>query len=147
MKFLSEDISLSLLILVPMLYFGLYWKDICSSRDIAVGIASAYGLDDRGVGFRVPVGSRILSSPRLDRLWGPPNLLSNGYRRLFPPGVKLQVHEADQSPPASAEVKKMWIYTSTPPYSQGQLDLFTLLEYILLIVMCCLNIFRDEVFI
>jgi hypothetical protein len=32
------------------------------------------------------------------------------------PGVKLQEREADHSPPASAEVKKMWIYTSTPPY-------------------------------
>jgi hypothetical protein len=30
---------------------------------------------------RVPVGSRIFTSPcRPDRLWGPPNLLSNGYR-------------------------------------------------------------------
>jgi hypothetical protein len=29
------------------------------SRDIAVGIATGYGLDDRGVGVRVPVGSRI----------------------------------------------------------------------------------------
>jgi hypothetical protein len=25
--------------------------------------------------------------------------------------------EADHSPPASAEVKKIWIYTSTPPYA------------------------------
>jgi hypothetical protein len=40
------------------------------NRDSAVGIATGYGLDDRGVGVRVPVGSRILSSPRrLDRLW------------------------------------------------------------------------------
>jgi hypothetical protein len=40
-----------------------------------VGIATSYGLDDRGVGVRVPVGSRIFSSPcRQDRLWGPPNL-------------------------------------------------------------------------
>jgi hypothetical protein len=29
----------------------------------AVGIASDYGLDDRGVGVRVPVGSRIYTSP------------------------------------------------------------------------------------
>jgi hypothetical protein len=25
--------------------------------------------------------------------------------------------EGDHSPPASADVKKMWIYTSTPPYA------------------------------
>jgi hypothetical protein len=30
------------------------------------------------------------------------------------PGVKRPGREADQSPPASVEVKKMWIYTSTP---------------------------------
>jgi hypothetical protein len=33
------------------------------------------------------------------------------------PGVKRQVREADHSPPTIAEVKKMWIYTSTPPYA------------------------------
>jgi hypothetical protein len=39
------------------------------SRDSAVGIATSYGLDDRGVGVRVPVGSRIFSSPdRPDQL-------------------------------------------------------------------------------
>jgi hypothetical protein len=31
-------------------------------------------------------------------------------------GVKQQGREADHSPPTSAEVKKMWIYTSTPTY-------------------------------
>jgi hypothetical protein len=47
------------------------------SRDSAVGIATGYGLDDRGVAVRVPVGSRMFSSPRRpDRLWGPPSLLS-----------------------------------------------------------------------
>jgi hypothetical protein len=50
------------------------------------GIATGYGLDDRGVGVRVPVGSRIFSSPRRpDRLWGPPSL-SNGYQGLLPWG-------------------------------------------------------------
>jgi hypothetical protein len=33
------------------------------------------------------------------------------------PGVKRQERESDNSPPASAEVKKIWIYTSTPPYA------------------------------
>jgi hypothetical protein len=41
------------------------------SRDSVVGIATGYGLDDRVVGVRVPVGSRIFSSPRRpDQLWG-----------------------------------------------------------------------------
>jgi hypothetical protein len=34
---------------------------------------------------------------------------------LFP-AVKQQGREADRSPPATAEVKKTWIYTSIPPY-------------------------------
>jgi hypothetical protein len=33
------------------------------------------------------------------------------------PGVKRQEREAEHSPPASAEVKKMWFYTSTSPYA------------------------------
>jgi hypothetical protein len=33
------------------------------SRDSVVGIATSYGLDDGGVGVRIPVGSRILSFP------------------------------------------------------------------------------------
>jgi hypothetical protein len=68
------------------------------SRDSAVSIATGYGLDDRGVGARVLVGSRIFTSPcHPDRLWGPPNLLSNGYWGLFSGGksgwsVKLTTH-------------------------------------------------------
>jgi hypothetical protein len=33
------------------------------------------------------------------------------------PGVKWLGYEADHSLPSSAEVKKMWIHTSTPPYT------------------------------
>jgi hypothetical protein len=91
-------------------------KGFDGSRDSVVGIAIGYGLDALGVGIRVPVGSRIFCSPfRPDCLWGPPNLLSNGFRGSFS-GVNRPDREADRSPLASAEVKKMWIYTSTPPY-------------------------------
>jgi hypothetical protein len=70
------------------------------SRDSVDGIATGYGLDDREVGVPVPVESRIFSSPI-----------------HWVPGVKRARREADHSPPASAEVKIMWIYTSTPPYA------------------------------
>jgi hypothetical protein len=51
-------------------------------------MATDYWLDDREVGVRVSVGSRIfISSYRPDWPWGPPNVLYNGYRRLFS-GVK-----------------------------------------------------------
>jgi hypothetical protein len=52
-----------------------------------LSIVTGYGLDDRGVGVRFPVGSRIFSSQRRpNRLWSPPSLLSNGYRGFFPGG-------------------------------------------------------------
>jgi hypothetical protein len=57
------------------------------SRDSSVGIATGYGLDDRGVGVRVPLQSYIFISPALPgRFWGPPSLISNGDRWLFPRG-------------------------------------------------------------
>jgi hypothetical protein len=64
--------------IINILYLHLWGRD---------SVATGYGLDDRGIGVRVPVGSRVFSSPcRPDRLWGPPSLLSNGYQRLFPSG-------------------------------------------------------------
>jgi hypothetical protein len=80
------------------------------SRESVVSIATDCVLDDQEVGVRVLVGLRIFtSSYSPDRLWGPLNLLSNGYR-----GVKRQSRESEHSTPTSAEVKKMCIYTSTP---------------------------------
>jgi hypothetical protein len=74
----------------------------------SVSIATGYGLDDQGVGVRVPAGGRIFSSScRPDRLWGSLSL-------LWVARVKRPGHEADHSPPTSAEVKKTWVCTSTP---------------------------------
>jgi hypothetical protein len=76
--------------LLVALCVDLFWINMCPllrSQDSVGCIATGYGLDDRGAGFRVPVGARIFTSPcRSDRLWGPSSLLSNGYRRLFPRG-------------------------------------------------------------
>jgi hypothetical protein len=86
------------------------------SRDSVVGIATDYGLDDRGVGVWVPVGSRIFSSPTVQATSGVhPTSYTMGTGGSFL-GVKQPGCEADHSPPTSAKVKKMWIYTSTPPY-------------------------------
>jgi hypothetical protein len=84
------------------------------SRDSVVGIATAYRLDDRGVEVRVPVGSRIFTSPPALRSTQPPIQWIPG---ALSPGVKRPRREADHSPPTSTEVKKTWVYTSTPRYA------------------------------
>ncbi|PNF35818.1 hypothetical protein B7P43_G09411 [Cryptotermes secundus] len=70
-----------------------------AGRDSAVGIATSFWLNDRGASVRVPVRSIIFTS------------------LCFSPGVKRPGREADGSPPTSAEVKKTWVYTSTPLYA------------------------------
>jgi hypothetical protein len=75
---------------------------------------------ERGVGVRVLVGAKFVSSPRHpDRLWSPPILLSNGYRGIFLRRVKQPGREADhiRVPPTTSEVKNAWIYTPTLPYA------------------------------
>jgi hypothetical protein len=93
-----------LLLLLPMSL--LRWTEsqylqthTLSSRTISfIGVANDYGLEGREVRFRFPVAARIFCSPsRPDRLWDPPNFLSNAYRGLFPRGynsggVKLTTH-------------------------------------------------------
>jgi hypothetical protein len=80
------------------------------SHSSIVGIMTGYGLDNRGVRVRVPVGSRTFTSPyHPDQLWGPPNLQTNGYGGAISPGVKQQNREADHSPPTSVKVKETWI--------------------------------------
>jgi hypothetical protein len=105
----------TVLLLIMLIYIKVLVN--MKSQDSAVGIVTGYGLDDQGVGVRVPVGARFFTSPcRPDRLWGPPSLLSNGEPGALSPGVKRLRCEADHSPPDCALVKKMRIYTSTPPY-------------------------------
>jgi len=73
----------------------------------SVGIATDYGILDR-----IPVGTRF--SARLDRPWGPPSLLQNGYR-IFPGGKVLPGRAADHSPPSSAALMEEYCYTSIHP--------------------------------
>jgi hypothetical protein len=87
------------------------------SRDSVVGIATGYGLDDRGVGVRIPVGQEFSLLHVVQTVSGThPASYAMGTGVSFLRGVKRQARESDHSPPASAEVKKMWIYTYTPQY-------------------------------
>jgi hypothetical protein len=84
------------------------------SWEISVGIATGCGLDDRGIGFPVPVGARIfftVSRPVLGPAQPPIHWVPWG----LSPGVKRPGREADHSLQTSAEVKKTWIYASAPP--------------------------------
>ena len=49
-----------------------------------------------------------------DCLWGPPNLLLDGYR-VTSPTVKCPELDIDQSPLFSPEVRNVWSYTSSFP--------------------------------
>jgi hypothetical protein len=89
-------------------------QDLKGSRDSVVGIATDYGLDGRGVGVRFPVGPRIFSTP-YRRAVSPTQHLTKWVPGALSPGVKRQGRDADHSPPTSAQVKKMWIYTPAPP--------------------------------
>jgi hypothetical protein len=82
-------------------------SSLLTSPDSSVGIATGYGLDDRRVGVRVPVRSRISSAPRRpDRLWGPTEPFIQWVPAALSPGVKLPGGETDHSTPT---------ITFTPP--------------------------------
>jgi hypothetical protein len=74
------------------------------------------GLDDQG--FESWQGLEIFLFTTLSRpVLGPtqpPNQWIPGVLSL---AVKLPEHEADNSPPSSAEVKNVWNYISTPQYA------------------------------
>jgi hypothetical protein len=82
------------------------------SRDSAVGIATGWGLDDRGVGVRVPIGDRFFPFYVVQTgSWA-----QTASYPIGTAGVKRSWNETDHLPPTNAEVKKTWIYTSTSPY-------------------------------
>jgi hypothetical protein len=80
------------------------------TRDNSVGIATGYWLDDRG---------SSLDRYKVLSLFQVIQTGSGAHPASYPMGtggsfleVKRLEHEADHSPPASAEVKNIWTYTS-----------------------------------
>jgi hypothetical protein len=90
---------------------------ISVSRGIAVGIATGYGLDDRAAGVRVLVRSEFSLLHIVQTGSGAHTASFQWVPGDLSPGVKRLGGETDHSPPASAEVKKIWMYTSIPPYA------------------------------
>jgi hypothetical protein len=108
--------------LITEVFYGTH-TPLGVSRDSLVGIVTGYGLNNQEVEVRVPVGSRIFCSPRRpDRLWGPPNHSIQWVPGALAPEVKWLGRETDNSP-ASAEVKKMWIWRSFISYTLLQVQL------------------------
>jgi hypothetical protein len=86
-----------------------------ASQDGAVSIATAYGLDGRGVGIRVPLGARFFLHIVQTGSEAHPTFCQRVSGKYFS-GIKWPRYEDDHSPPTSAEVKNMWIHTFATPY-------------------------------
>jgi hypothetical protein len=88
------------------------------SRVRSVGIKMDHGLEGRRIWIRFPAKARYFSLLHSFHIFsGPTQPPIQWVAGSLSPGVKRSDREADNSPPASAEVKKMWIYTSTPQYT------------------------------
>jgi hypothetical protein len=75
-----------------------------------------YGLDDQGSRVRFPVGAGIFLYTTTSRTaLGPTQPPIQWVPGALSLGIKQLGHEADHSPPSSAQVKNVWSYTSTPP--------------------------------
>jgi hypothetical protein len=81
------------------------------SRDSPVGIATGYGLDGPG---SIPDKGRICSHFHIVQT-GPTQLLL-WIPEALSQGVKRSERETVHLSPSGAEVKNIWIYTSTPQY-------------------------------
>jgi hypothetical protein len=84
---------------------------------IAQSVATDYGLDDRGVRSSNPgnVKNFLFSTSSRPAL-GPNQSPIEWVSGTISSGGKQPTREAGHSPPTSAEVKKIWILTSTPSY-------------------------------
>jgi hypothetical protein len=91
---------------------------VAGSRDSAVGIATGDGLDDKRSRSSSPGRVKNCLSSMSSRPGSGVHATSYPMGTgALSPGVKRPGCESDHSPPTSTEVKKIWIYTPTPPYA------------------------------
>jgi hypothetical protein len=93
-------------------------------QDSSVGIATGYGLDDRGVAVRVSVGENFLLSTSSRPALGPTQPPTKWIPGSLFPGVKRTGCEADHSLPTSAAVKNTSSWSTSS--LQGQLYFYFL---------------------
>jgi hypothetical protein len=86
------------------------------SRDSVVGIATGYWVDDRGVGVRVTVGQDFFFSTSCRPALGSTEPPIQWVPGALSPGVKWPGHEADNSPPTTAEIKETWVCIHPLPH-------------------------------
>jgi hypothetical protein len=101
-------IALSLFIRVPSIQWG---------RDSSVGIATRLRAGIlRNRDSTPSTGKRFVFSPqRPEQLWGPPSLLSNGSRGLFPRSKAVETRSWTLIS-IQCRDQEWWSYTSAPPY-------------------------------
>jgi hypothetical protein len=76
-----------------------------------------YSYYERGAGVKSPDGVKYFLISTSSRPALGPTQPPKWVPGFFSPGIKRQGLETDHSPPTSAKVKKIWVYTSTPLYA------------------------------
>jgi hypothetical protein len=93
------------------------YEAISGSQDSVVGIATGLWVGrPKGRSSSPGMVKNFLFSTSSIPALGPTKNPIQWVPGAFSLGVKRPGSKADHTPPTSAEVKKMWIYTSTPPY-------------------------------
>jgi hypothetical protein len=102
---------------LPITCIGSYPVNSLPSS-ISAGIATSYWADDRGFGVKSPDGVKnfhfsMSFRPALGSTQPPIQWVLG----ILSPWAKRPSRDAKHSPPTSVEVKKTWVYTSTPLYT------------------------------
>ena len=82
-------------------------------------------------------GTALPSPKTPDRVWDPSSSLSRSRKHRSSHLPKVPLREGDHSPLHSANVKNVWSYTSTSPYSYLVLCVIKYMNHLVFIRICC----------